>query len=259
MKKYHFLNPKGVTAHNLLINGDFQCWQRGTSFTFEANQETRYVADLWYVWGYQGQIYKRDVGIAILSEAIICQCLEKSLETGVTYTLVYSIGGTKGYVHLVGGTPYNQGRAIYTVNEGGHDRIKIRANNETINYVALYEGDTVCSHRKEDYAIASTRCQKFLYVGTFYGMPYGHQSGTKYYYQGVTNFPVKMISTPLITFATINVPNVGLLSASKVSLGVGNDYLGKTSLVDLGITIPSSSDYIHFPLIIDFIASCEPL
>ena len=47
MKKYHFLNLKGVTAHNLLINGDFQVNQRGqSSYTCDGTKRV-YGVDMW--------------------------------------------------------------------------------------------------------------------------------------------------------------------------------------------------------------------
>ena len=258
MKKYHFLNPKGVTAHNLLINGDFQVNQRGqSSYTCDGTKRV-YGVDMWSFS--KSNTFMKVTENGIETNAPISQMFEK-LKSGVKYTAVCNIDNVIHTKSIVGGT-YDTGtsQTIMYLTFNDVERIVITPNDtQKINYVDLFEGEIVYKHSKEDYAIASTRCQKFLYVGTFYGMPYGYQSGTKYHYQGVTNFPVKMVSVPLITFAAINVPNVGSLSASKVSLGVGNDYLGKTSLVDLGITIPSSSDYIHVPLIIDFIASCEPL
>lgn len=244
-----------LSPPNLLINGDFQCWQRGENFTFEANQETRYVADLWYVWGYQGRIYKRDVGIAILSEAIICQCLEESLETGVTYTLAYSIAGAKGYIHLVGGTPYDQGRFIYTVNEGGHDRIKIRVNNETINYVYLYKGNIICEHQKEDYATALMRCQDYIrqYDNMIFNITYTY-SNKKFIVEA--NYP-KMKKVP--TFAHGDC-EMWAYDGDVIKINIESQSLTSTILTMR--TAEASKDkkdgsYIIF--VKNVVLSCEPL
>ncbi len=255
---FKMVKAENIEKQNLLINGDFQVNQRGqSSYTCDGTKRVCGV-DMWSFS--KSNTFMKVTENGIETNAPISQMFNK-LKSGVKYTVVCSIDNVIHTKSIVGGTyDTDTSQTIMYLTFNDVERIVITPNGtQTINYVDLFDGEIVYKHQKEDCAIALTRCQKFLYVGTFYGMPYGHQSGTKYYYQGVTNFPVKMVSVPLITFAAINVPNVGSLSASKVSLDVGNDYLGKTSLVDLGITISSSSDYIHFPLIIDFIASCEPL
>ena len=42
----------GLAPQNLLVNGDFHCWQRGEKFTFPGNEtyERGYTADMWYMY-----------------------------------------------------------------------------------------------------------------------------------------------------------------------------------------------------------------
>lgn len=156
--------PKASSIYkpNLLLNGDFQIWQRGASFNFEANTETRYTADMWYVWGYAGLIYKVENGIAINGSTRLSQFIEK-LKVGKNYTLSLSINGKEYSYTFKGGSTYNNRRVHCNVLDK-YDRIEIDVNNETINWVQLVEGTTAPSHVKEDCATALLRCQKKLIV-----------------------------------------------------------------------------------------------
>lgn len=258
MKKYHFLNPKGVTAHNLLINGDFQVNQRGqSSYTCDGTKRV-YGVDMWSFS--KSNTFMKVTENGIETNAPISQMFNK-LKSGMKYTIVCSVDNVVLVKSIVGGT-YDTGtsQTIMYLTFNDVERIVITPNGtQAINYIDLYEGEIVYKHQKEDYAIALTRCQRQLYKGTFFGVIYGYAGGTKYYYQGVTNFPVEMVDVPAITFTSIEVPNVGFLSADKVFLRVTNKYIGKTSTADLGVSLASSNDYIRYPLIVDFIASCEPL
>ena len=52
---------QGVSAPNLLINGDFQIWQRGNSFT---NVSTGYTADRWKIYSESNvNVSKTDNGL----------------------------------------------------------------------------------------------------------------------------------------------------------------------------------------------------
>lgn len=258
MKKYHFLNPKGVTARNLLINGDFQVNQRGqSSYTCDGTKRV-YGVDMWSFS--KSNTFMKVTENGIKTNAPISQMFNK-LKSGVKYTVVCSIDNVIHTKSIVGGT-YDTGasQTIMYLTFNDVERILITPNGtQTINYVDLFEGEVVYKHQKEDYSIALLRCQRWLYKGTFCGVMYGSVGGTKYYYQGVTNFPIEMVDVPAITFTSIEVPNVGFLSADKVNLRVTNKYIGKISIADLGVSLASSNDYIRYPLIVDFIASCELL
>lgn len=250
------MKAESIEKQNLLINGDFQCNQRGqSSYTCDGTKRI-YGVDMWSFS--KADTFMRIVENGIEINAPISQMFNK-LKSGMKYTIVCSVDNVVLTKSIVGGiydTDTSQTIVYLAFNDV--ERIVITPNStQTINYVDLYEGEIRHKHQKEDYAIALARCQRQLYKGTFCGVMYGFAGGTKYYYQGVTNFPIEMVDVPAITFASIEVPNVGFLSADKVNLRVTNKYIGKISTADLGVSLASSNDYIRYPLMVDFIASCE--
>lgn len=110
------LKANGVSNPNLLINGDFQVWQRGTSFNF--NVSNKYCADRWVLT--HGAYYnamkidKHADGLQVsLSSSSgsgggISQYIEGS-KAGRVYTMSVSIGGV---VYVLTGTPNANGTEL---------------------------------------------------------------------------------------------------------------------------------------------------
>jgi hypothetical protein len=99
-------NPHGTTAEqvgainpNLLINGDFQVWQRGTSFS--SQDFMQYTADRWFIVSTDGNstttVTKVDNGLKVTQSLLETGCValyrmeEKDLKNirGKTVTLSY--------------------------------------------------------------------------------------------------------------------------------------------------------------------------
>lgn len=163
MKKYHFLNPKGVTDHNLLINGDFQVNQRGqSSYTCDGTKRV-YGVDMWSFS--KSNTFMKVTENGIETDAPISQMFNK-LKSGVKYTVVCSIDNVIHTKSITGGTyDTDTSQTIMYLTFNNVERILITPNGtQTINYVDLFEGEVVYKHQKEDYAIALTRCQRWLYV-----------------------------------------------------------------------------------------------
>jgi hypothetical protein len=161
MKKYHFLNPKGVTAHNLLINGDFQVNQRGqSSYTCDGTKRVGGV-DMWSFS--KADTFMKVTENGIETNAPISQMFNK-LKSGVKYTVVCSIDNVIHTKSITGGT-YDTGtsQTIMYLAFNDVERIVITPNGtQTINYVDLFEGEIVYKHQKEDHAIALTRCLPYV-------------------------------------------------------------------------------------------------
>lgn len=110
------LKQSAVSNPNLLINGDFQVWQRGTSFN--NNVSNKYCADRWILshGAYYNamKIYKHEKGMQVTlttssgSGGGIYQYVE-NVVYGKTYTFSVSVNDE---VYIVTGTPLSDGVEI---------------------------------------------------------------------------------------------------------------------------------------------------
>lgn len=121
----------GVSNPNLLINGDFQVWQRGTEFSQITNR--KYFADRW-IMGYNytsllSDISKVNNGFKIKGKAgsqhLICQMLEASKLSSLynrplTLSLEYEIVSGDAIINVFIRTDKPQ----YTFGSGDGDRIE---------------------------------------------------------------------------------------------------------------------------------------
>jgi hypothetical protein len=120
-----FSNP------NLLINGDFQVWQRGTSFTFSKDQAIHYHADRWALYNTNITINKVESGeygkgLYANGEVQIFQKLETNLETGKKYMISLQLNNSIIVTQaIIGGTYGSYGRIVYSKHDSGHDVINI--------------------------------------------------------------------------------------------------------------------------------------
>ena len=148
---------------NLLINGDFQCNQRGQSeYSFG-----KYGIDMWYVnsdkyfWTQDGLVF-----------ANIWQ--KVPLLKGTNYVLTYQIDKQNVQKHIIIkalNTEYTDGYLkVKLETDGTYTKVRLAKNNpsnfDRINFVQLTEGDVAYPHVKEDYDTALRRCKKYLQVIT---------------------------------------------------------------------------------------------
>lgn len=137
------LKPMGVSNPNLLINGDFQVWQRGESFTFIGKEEYVYTADRWCVYGATGQSIKVDKvagGLQISGTKQIIQRFEKPLKTGIYYMLSAKINGAIRSL-LITGSNYTSNDFLRYQKAGAYEEIDVFiSGTTTIEYVKLEVG-----------------------------------------------------------------------------------------------------------------------
>ena len=110
------LKQSAVSNPNLLMNGDFQVWQRGTSFNY--NISNKYCADRWILshGAYYNamKIDKHDKGLQVTltsgsgSGGGIYQYIENAVYNK-TYTLSVSIDDT---IYVLSGTPQSNGSEL---------------------------------------------------------------------------------------------------------------------------------------------------
>lgn len=179
MKKWHFLNPKGVTAPNLLINGDFQVNQRGQSIYSLTDGNWEYTLDTWHFRGVSNSKVALNDGAVTISNTsnengvYFLQRLENFNEsnycgnikvTSVDGIVNFYIDGTtlvgEQQIQLINGTNVFQcnglpTQVVFQLNAGA---------SITINYVDLFEGKIVYKHQKESYSVALNRCLPYIEV-----------------------------------------------------------------------------------------------
>ena len=173
-------NGKDITnnivqpVNNLLINGDFQSWQRGENISFNDIKTTtngfKYFADMWCTYFSRGEgnnyiFEKVDNGVKITTsrDISISQFFTDKLDSNKYYTFVASINGNIHYM-IIKGNESNNSESLQYMNKedtGFEHRFIIRVkNNDIVNFVDLFEGYVVYPHKKEDYSIALVRCRR---------------------------------------------------------------------------------------------------
>nr|DAS58824.1 MAG TPA: hypothetical protein [Caudoviricetes sp.] len=221
----------GLAPMNLLINGDFQCNQRGQSSYENSSGNIVYTLDMWYaLWC---TVTKLDKGIKItpIDNGFIQQYVDDDLTdkrvtlvlkelNGQTYELSGVVNKTTSLVYE--GTKLNL--VVQYVSTNNKYKVNIVAKSEiSIEYIDLFEGSIAYPHVKEDHAIALMRCQRYLYRLKF-------QVGNGNIYRNAVYIfipvPVSMISTtPTITVSNYKALLDGMCEydISYVDFCNGND------------------------------------
>lgn len=207
-----------ITKPNLLLNGDFQCNQRGkTSYTNYQNVRI-YGLDMWASYvdnsvmvGY----YPIDGGgIRIQGEGISSRLLQEPphIKDGKNHMLMLDISISKqeGTIQfgIYDGSNFvlkdvKNGLNVFDLGTTDIERVCIftAGNIDVIcNYIYLYEGDTEIEHQKEDYSIALIRCKKHIIVVSFTLMHFIYDK----------NYPI--IVPYLLLVPMVASPSVDLLS-----------------------------------------------
>lgn len=158
---------------NLLINGDFQIWQRGDSFDFESYSQTGYIytADRWCIYNSGTRALtcnKVEEGLQFTCENdanALTQWLERRLENGETYVLSAKINGNIETLNITGGTDSdNSDYLAYYADNATHDadRIIIKPRGTTtVSWVKLEKGNIATLFVSRLYGEELTLCQRF--------------------------------------------------------------------------------------------------
>lgn len=161
-----------ISNPNLLINGDFQVWQAGTSFneTTDTTHKVRYTADQWWTY-YEGGTFTvkkgTNGGLVISKNQGLFQILETPLEVGATYTLSAKVNNEIIAYTFVGGS-YNawnetpNGLQYRTWN--GYDCVQILGDvskERTIHWVKLEKGSVATPFVPRLYAEESSLCARY--------------------------------------------------------------------------------------------------
>lgn len=167
--------PKATSIYmpNLLINGDFQVWQRGEALQVNGTGGAiKYYIDLWatYTGDWEGTLNKVENGVKITTSSNNAYLLQNidhlDLEIGKQYIVVASINDTIHKITFKYGidTPITEHLSILKTNYDTFVNVRGLKNKDIVNWVQLNKGSIECQHIKEDYSIALLRCQRYIQV-----------------------------------------------------------------------------------------------
>lgn len=183
-----------ICPKQILINNDFQCWQRGESFDYSNSQISKntYLPDMWAIGNGSKNfiISKANNGCHLELKAensyLDLRQVVYGYQAGDTVTMSIKITNSESFTMLQrigndGTTNKNidvlEGEHIYNLtytlkdsdmrSDGGFYIFPLLGYaNKTfdivINYVDLFEGNITYPHVKEDYAITELKCSKKL-------------------------------------------------------------------------------------------------
>ena len=214
-REYEVAEVKDVYRPNLLINGDFQCWQRGDSVVGGGGSRN-YGADMWYTSTKNVTMQKDINGLKVNTKASIGQFITTNngkLKVGKPYTLVASINNKITVLNFIGGTQKSVALSgaeniYYQINWDGKEFVGVTNLEPTsiLNYVDLFEGDIAYPHVKEDYALALKRCQRYIYVQnpSYFPVTLGWSNSPGDHLSWSINHPVLMESNPSVSYEYSN-------------------------------------------------------
>lgn len=147
---------------SLLINGDFNCWQRGESFNITGDEAFHYTADMWCVYAGTGQtvtVKKTTDGLQFSGTSVIMQRMSP-LKVGQKYVFLCKVDGDVKTLSITGGT-YTENNFLKYNKSGSYEQFQIKSNGTTnIANARLWEGDTIYPIIEEDKDISLMKCQR---------------------------------------------------------------------------------------------------
>ena len=185
---------------NLLINGDFQVWQRGEEFLNIYSEEGIYCADRWMV-RYNDQselnIVKTDTGLSVSNSiarpCTIAQPLEQDLLNRLaekTLTLSYGITNDSGYNKHVKQIVVPKEVISITF---AFENCGIELNNgDTLNWAKLEVGMIATPSIPRLYGEELFLCQRYYQIVHYPTNFYGSSTA---YWRGISFIPMRIVPT----------------------------------------------------------------
>lgn len=241
---------------NLLINGDFKVWQRGTSFSGLTPNNLPYTADRWRVYCRAGScsVNKVDDGMQITKDGepgnvTLLYTFEQDDYAKIkdkSFVVTACINGVTEKTFII--LPDN---VEWVANKRFWLNIEFQADEtRTINWVKAELGSIPTPFSPRPYAEELQLCQRYYlpvvtgssYNGLLWGTGlsgYTYNSGSDYYAEMYVPLPVPMRGRPSI--ANLALSNVGII--------VNGQHVSPSSLTD--VTVAQSSDktvILHIPI-----------
>ena len=201
----------GGVNPNLLINGDFQVWQEGTSFS--GVTALKYTAEMWKHHDCVDTVTKVSNGISLTgsNEVTLVQATEKNL-TGEQYTMSVSIDGVEcePITFLVTGTWQAKDLMCNGVKIGAAAiqwvssrkctelEVYIHKASVVVNWVKLEQGTIATPFIPRLYGEELALCQRYHLIGEFTGVSMYHDNDKGYMF--AFTVPQMRINTPTPKF-----------------------------------------------------------
>lgn len=170
---------------NELVDGDFQIWQRGKSFTITGDEAFHYTADMWCVYASTGQtvkVNKTNDGLIFSGTSAIMQRM-LPLKVGQKYIFLAKVDDDVKTLQITGGT-YTENSFLKYNKTGSYEQLQIKSNGNTkVGCARLWKGTTVYPIIKEDYATALMRCCDIVQVIKYHNwgqIPFTHDQQNAY-------------------------------------------------------------------------------
>ena len=277
-RQFDYIEPiggclRGLAPTNLLINGDFQCNQRGQA-DYNITAGWKYTLDMWKAYNlYLNTKNKGVISISVPTSSIgyFVQHLDETKNGDFTFVVNVPLihrGTISVYLEGAGTEKFTISKSgIHTHtfrNVTGATKLSMELNNfyGDFKYVDLFEGDVAYPHVKEDYALAISRCRKYLRYINLIGNQYTLISGGKeaWVMFQFDNY-AGMKATPTLSTKKVGIVNIsggGTLTSGPI---ITPWRAGGTSKVKIDDPSPTAKflDNMHYPVHLDAFLTCEPL
>lgn len=275
----------GFYKQNLLINGDFQCDQRGRG-SYDTSKASAYTVDMWR--GYQVKVSKLNEGIKLTGS---------SADTQGYFTQFIQLGKLKTTWYTISAMVDDK-ICTFTVTPGGaakekvfekfkittlttstwdntlgdyNNKLKVNicpigTNSFTIKYVDVFEGTVAYPHVKEDPATALMRCKRYIQAGTQISpwMWYRYDEKVSIY-RCVLSYDQMAVKNPSLLSCTAYVytnasEEVGIMSGAITKLTT-YDAVNVNAMdleINFNVTGTASVHERCFGFKLIYVLSCEP-
>lgn len=205
-----------ISNPNLLINGDFQVWQRGEQFHYASKGLYKYNADMWAIYSADNTEHKCDRvenGLKFWvtnNQNALSQILEQKLGVGEDYVLSAMIDGVVHTMPIIGGEYCNSedGRLGYLDYGSKNERVTINPIGETVvSWVKLEKGKIATPLTPRTYAEELFLCQRYYFI--LPGADFVMYSGKS----GILYLPIEQLSRMRGSCTVIH--NIGEVSISS--------------------------------------------
>lgn len=227
------LKPSGVSNPNLLINGDFQVWQRGEAFSDKNQLVNKYTADRWRI-NHKGltstmRVLKNSISYGMYidkkntaGEVEICQIIENAdlyMNKDLTLSICISIASqkiTKSHtIKLTNSTTesmetnaqYYFGFRYLSSTNNLVVVFGIKAIIDcAIDWIKLEEGQIATRKSFKTYAEELMLCSRYFRAETVTGVLYRQENGYNYY-RLITNNRFRVV--PATHWISADIPFTG--------------------------------------------------
>ena len=183
----------GFYNQNLLINGDFQCNQRGEKSYSVANVTGgKYTVDMWRAYQVKVDVLAESAGVKVTGlstteQGYFTQFIQLGKLETKSHTISAMVDGKLCvYTETAGASAKEKSFGTFKISVlttstwdnaygGYNNKLKVNicpigTNSITISYIDVFEGNVAYPHRREDPATALMRCRQYIQAG-FYTSP----------------------------------------------------------------------------------------